>query len=222
MSLIQACGYFIITLPSIQVGNARWHDDVCQDGERTIGNDNCTQYEVEERSAGRLYLNVDNPAQCNGIISHWEYCYYLPENRGVYRVYFAVYRQRVRGNVQYQRQSPIMNLSVNNYESEDSFICDSFTPMEHISVQQGDFIGICLPRTNSLDIVSITSDGSHDNDRLRYRNRGADCSNTEFPETINEFHTQFQESRIAHLYAEITSKTNIILSSSLYDIFPCS
>ena len=88
------------------------------------------------------------------------------------------------------------------------FLCNSFIPTGHISVQQGDIIGICLPGTNSLDIVSITSGGSYNNDGLLYRNRGqtADCNNTEFRETIDDRRTSFQENRIAHLYAQITSK----------------
>ena len=109
--------------------------------------------------------------------------------------------------IRYQRQSPILNLTIliDHGQVNVSFLCNSFVPTEHISIQQGDIIGICLPGTNSLDIVSDTSDGSY---RLLYYNkRGiSDCSNTEFRETIDDRQTSFQGNRIAHLYAEITSK----------------
>ena len=240
MSLIKSCGYFIIILSSIQVANAHQCGGVCQDGARTIGSNNRIQYEAEERSRGRLYLNIENPAQCNGTITSWEYCCYLPQNRGVYQVYFAIYRRREVGhgkqkNIQYQNQNQILNLSVDHDDMDGGFVCNSFVPTEHISVQQGDIIGICLPGTNSLDIVSNTStcdrtrshtnsersctstnsQRSPTNSTLLYLNREVHCSNTGIPGTINvNQHNkiiEFQGNRIAHLYAQINSK--IILSS---------
>ena len=91
---------------------------------------------------------------------------------------------------------------------DGDFFCNSFIPTEHISIQQGDIIGICLPGTNSLDIVSDPSEESPNDDRLLYRT--TDCSSTEFPEAINDHQTEFQQNRIAHLYAEITSKIYLI------------
>lgn len=198
--------YTVITLTSIQVVNAQ---DTCRNGARIIGSDNRIQYEADNRLGGRLYLNTDNPAQCNGTITRWEYCYYPPIDHGIYHVLFAIYRQGNFGNLQlYQRQSPILNLSVSvDNELNEGFLCSSFIPAEQISVQQGDIIGICLPRTNSLDIVSDTSGGNLSDDRLLCRED--DCSNIPGivinlpPLTV----LVFQENRIAHFYAQITSKS---------------
>ena len=96
---------------------------------------------------------------------------------------------------------------------DDGFLCNSFIPAEQISVQQGDIIGICLPRTNSLDIVSDTSGGSVNGNKLLYSED--DCS------TIPGFVINltplgvlvFQENRIAHVYAQITSKIFTLMSS---------
>ena len=193
---------------SIQiVNNAR---STCQNGARTIGSDNRIQYEAESQSlGGRLYLNIDNPALCSGTITRWEYCFYPPIDNGTYHILFAIYRQSdAFPNIPfYQSRSPRLNLTISiDYKVDEGFLCSSIFPAEQISVQQGDIIGICLPRTNTLDIVSDTSGEHLNGDRLLYRED--DCS--DIPGTI--FHLPplavlaFQEKRVAHLYAQIGSK----------------
>jgi hypothetical protein len=200
----------LITLTSIQVANLQ---GTCQNGARIIGSNNRMQYEAENRLiGGTLYLNTDNPAQSDGTITRWEYCYYPPTEPGIFHgiVLFAIFRQRTFTNVPnlqlYERQSPILNLSISiDIGLGEGFLCNSFIPVEQVSVQQGDIIGVCLPRTNSLNIVSDTSSARLSNDRLLYEED--DCSN--FPGAILGhlfFRPVIQENRIAHFYAQISSK----------------
>ena len=199
--------------------------DVCREGAGIIGSENNVKYEAEERSRGRLYLNIDNPAQCSGIITSWEYCYYLPDNERAYQVHFAIYRKRIddRRRIQYEKQSRTVTLSLDmisdddgdgdsDGESEDSdsevenFFCTSHIPeaAEYVTVRQGDIIGMCLPRRNSLNVVSDTSDEDLDGDRLFYTN----CNNN-VPGVINDRFVEIQDGRIAHLYAQITGKITL-------------
>jgi hypothetical protein len=217
----------LITLTSIQVGIVQ---STYQNGARIIGSNNRMQYEAENgliQGLGRLYLNTDNPAQSDGTITCWEYCYYPPTEPGNYHgiVLFAIFRQRTLTNVPnlqlYERQSPILNLSISiDIGLGEGFLCNSFIPVEQVSVQQGDIIGVCLPRTNSLNIVSDTSSARLSNDRLLYEED--DCSN--FPGAILGhlfFRPVIQENRIAHFYAQISSKNFFCFDIITCTIFLC-
>ena len=196
-------------MPSIQIANAQ---NVCQEGARVIGSDNRREYEAEEHVGGRLYLNTDNPARCSGIITQLKYCYYPPDDelQRIYQVYFAIYRREFnrRGNVQYQRQR-VIPLSRSLFGLDEEFSCMTRNIIP-ILIQEGDIIGACLPRINSLDVVSDISDEESLNANLVYIE--SDCiPNFAIPSTIDERFTRVQESRILHLYA--TSK--IILCALL-------
>ena len=166
------------------------------------------QYEAVDSllRAGRLYLNTDNPAQSDGTITHWEYCYYPPNEPGIYQLFFAIFRLRTFNSVQlYERQSPILNFSISVNGLGEGFLCRSFIPVEQISVQQGDIIGVCLPRTNSLNVVSDTSSAILSGDKLFFGE--SDCSNIpEFVVGRPFLRLAFQENRIAHFYGQISSK----------------
>jgi hypothetical protein len=201
-------------LPSIQIANAQ---DVCQDGaESIIGSDDQSEYEAE-RVGGRLYLNIDNPAQCSGLITELEYCYYPPESDdesripNFYQVYFAIYRQQ---ETQYRRQTiPVITLGGFASGLDEDFSCTTRDiSIFRIQVQQGDIIGVCLPGRTPLDVVSV-SDEEHSNAKLSYIESGC-SSSLVVPFIVNERITdvRVQESRILHLYARITSK--------LYNIMP--
>ena len=201
----------LFSLASIQVVNA---EGTCQNGARIIGSDNRMQYEAVNSllKAGRLYLNTHNPAQSDGTITHWEYCYYPPNEPGIYQLFFTIFRPRTFNSVQlYERQSPILNFSISVNGLGEGFLCSSFIPVEQISVQQGDIIGVCLPRINSLNVVSDTSSAILSGDRLFFGER--DCSN--IPEFVIGrlfLRLAFQENRIAHFYGQISSKNFVYFS----------
>ena len=191
-------------LPPIQIANTQ---DECQNGAGTVGTNNCMEYE-EVEEGGILYLNIENPAQCNGTITQWNYCYYKPDNQEVYQVHLAVYRRTVRGrsgNIHYSRQHSSL-LSVEHGDSEEGpdFVCASYLLSKPIAVQQGDFIGICLPQSNSLDVVSDTSGVELHADSLQYIKR--DCENDAPGNIPNTSNLSEAHDRIVHLYAHISRK----------------
>ena len=200
-------------MPSIQIANAQ---NICQEGARVIGSDNHQEYEAEQRVGGRLYLNTDNPAQCSGFIMQLEYCYYPPDDelQTFYHIYFGIYRREFnrQRNVQYQLlQQRIIPLSgfVNGFISglDEEFSCTTLNNIiPAIRIQKGDIIGACLPRINSLDVVSDISNEEEDdseeglNANLHYIE--SDCEHIfAIPSTIDECDTRVQESRILHVYA---------------------
>ena len=191
--------------------------NVCQDGANSIiGSDNQEEYEAEVRVGGRLYLNTDNPAPCSGFITQLKYCYYPPESdqdesQIVDRVYFAIYRLRMRQSngrghppAMYERQGEPVCLG--GLSGGESVSCTTLS-IPSISVEEGDIIGACLPGMNSLDIVSAISDDSEVllNADLGYVVSG--CSSIDdIRGTIVEHNIIVQRSRMLHLYAKITSK----------------
>ena len=193
----------IAILPPIQIANTQ---DECQNGAGTVGTNNCMEYE-EVEEGGILYLNIKNPAQCNGTITQWKYCYYKPDNQGDYQAHVALYRRTVRGNngnVHYSRQHSSLLVEHGDSEEGPDFVCASYLLSEPIAVQQDDFIGICLPQSNSLDVVSNTSGVEVHADSLQYR-ADQDCG-TDAPGNIPANNLHKANDRIVHLYAQISRK----------------
>ena len=195
-------------LPPIQIANTQ---DECRNGAGTVGTNNCMEYkEVEE--GGIIYLNIENPAQCNGTITQWKYCYYKPDNQEDYQAHVALYRRTVpgrSGNVHYRRQNPSYSISIKHDEEGSDFVCASYPLNESIAIQQGDFIGICLPQNNSLDVVSDTSGVELHADSLQYTVN--DCESDAPGNIPNTNNLSKAHDRIVHLYAHISRKYNNII-----------
>ena len=192
-------------MPSIKIADAQ---NVCRAGRGAIGSDYDREYDAEVRVGGRLYLNTDNPAQCNGSITQLEYCYYPPDNpQRIYSVDIAIYREQFNRRQQrvYQLQIYIP-ISLSGFLLNDEFSCATLNIPSTIAIyiQEGDIIGACLPGINSLDVVNDTSISTEENLNASLSYIESNCLAS--PQIIDNLDTRIQESRILHVFARITSK----------------
>ena len=133
----------------------------------TIGRNNDSM--LRERTERRFYLDVNNPATCNGTITNWTVCYYGRSDPGSYFATYAVYQIMGSGEDEYyERVSEVFTAvtATTNVGSRDGlnqigfncytdFIDVGDSPL---TIHAGDIIGACVfnPSGGSrreLDIV---------------------------------------------------------------------
>ena len=152
----------------------------------TIGNDD--DRELDEKTEQRFYLDINNPATCNGTITSWTVCYYGPNDVRGSRSYWATYAVYRRNGSdegeRYERVSGIFSAvrvtravmmleepMTDGLIRQRGFMCynDSIvdTSNSPLTVQEGDIIGACVfsPQDEGgldrreLDIVGEITNG---------------------------------------------------------------
>ena len=101
-----------------------------------------------------LYLNLESPAQCNGLITTWHYCYYPPSAAGSRSFTVGVWRQAAQ---QYTLVGSSRTITVMAETSLASVICGTETLMEesdYMSINENDFIGVIIPPSSPLPVVA--------------------------------------------------------------------
>ena len=150
--------------------------------------------------AGFTFLNREFPAECDGEITAWNYCYYRDNNYfddgETYTATVAVWRfNNVTGRYDVVEGSTSMLTEVYRPRRfETDFYCRlaSLTPDNYVEVMQGDIIGVSLPTTNSIPMLGHTNP---DNYAL-----GRFTASTPSSFTAGGLTPQFQS---LHLYADI-------------------
>ena len=157
----------------------------------------------------RFYLNVANPAPCNGRINSWRYCLYNPgniDNNREYKTTFAVYREVGTGYQKVTSSETTISLRGREMNRSQNFNCydiivDSFT------VQAGDFVAACIYDPNGgstqLDLIGEDVDGS-----LKWTDWAfsRQCRRNSLPSDVSNNQLETKDSRILHLYATITGR----------------
>ena len=89
---------------------------------------------------GRVYLNLDQKAMCNGTVYGWRYCF-DPDDDEKNELILAMYRPQQNGRYQLISGS-YYELRLGHYED---FTCRniSLTPSEYFTVQQNDVVAFC-------------------------------------------------------------------------------
>ena len=90
---------------------------------------------------GRVYLNLDEVASCNGTVYGWRYCF-DDNNDPPQEMVLAMYRPQQDGTYQLV---PGSYYELKLEEQVTSFGCRNMTlqPSEQFPVQQGDAVAIC-------------------------------------------------------------------------------
>ena len=161
----------------------------------------------------RFYLNTAAPAPCNGTINGWRYCFYKPSdirNDRTYITTFAAYRATVTG---YQRVSNVTVISWSGRNISvlsQNFNCFNIS-VSGFTIEAGDIVGGCVydpagRSTRQLDIVSRNAAGYS----LMRRNDESQCRQNSLPMSIsrNQLNRNILNSRILHVYANITGRYN--------------
>ncbi len=120
-----------------------WCQSDC-DTVQVIGNNNNTAY--TEATDSMVYLNMNNPAQCNGTISSYQYCQYPTTVTGgvrynailaVFRMVDDIYQPVTGSDVVLEERNAL------------PFTCSS-SPLNtgSVQIQPGDVLGACVARDN--------------------------------------------------------------------------
>ena len=161
------------------------------------------------RTNRRFYLNLEDPAPCNGTVSSWEYCYYRSNNRNAmeFRAPFGIYRQE--GST-YRLVSYQINISITNEDiGKDDFTCRNLSTSV-ITIQEGDMVGACVndvdrggPDAN--DQVQLNIVGGESGYSLMYDGFSSCQSGNVLtvPGSITERELSRSNSAVLHLHAII-------------------
>ena len=109
-------------------------------------------------------MNHAFPAETNGYITSWNYCYYTDavSTSQTYTAVFAAWR--------YDNQSTFPNLSVVNNSATTISLQQGYTiatiyckvvelePEKYFPIMKGDLVGVTLPLTNAIPLIGSISE----------------------------------------------------------------
>ena len=107
-----------------------------------------------------LYLNLESPAQCNGLITTWHYCYYPPSVAGNRSFTVGVWRLNQAAQ-QYNLIGSSRTITVMAETNFASVICGTETLVEsdYMSINENDIIGVSIPPSDPLPVVASGASG---------------------------------------------------------------
>ena len=140
------------------------HGTVCT-GQSCTSVGNTDRSEHSQSDAKALFLDLQNPAQCSGTVTAWNYCFYRIESalNQTYIVDFVVYRRVGSGNIYrlVENSNTIVDLSGGQLAALNSDFNCTRTPLpesEMFEIQESDVLGACLNEVGSnhkvLDILA--------------------------------------------------------------------
>ena len=191
----------------------------------TIGRNDDSQ--LGERTDLRFYLDVNNPATCNGTITNWRVCYYGRSDSGLnsYWATYAIYqRMGSGGDESYVKVSGMFRAVRTTTQTLTGFLdgadglneigFDCYTDSidvgdSPLTIRPGDIIGACVfdPEDGSiitrreLDIVGETSAGLGES--LMRSDIEVDCTMDDIPSSIRLRDLRGQNNRRLHIYANV-------------------
>lgn len=161
---------------------------------QTCGDIGNVAQEFTESRERNFFLNIQDPAACDGTVTEFQYCYYRTDQLSVGHLFtFAVYRETSEGSNTYTPVSDAFNTGTGFFShGSDSFTCLTYNPGLAIVIQAGDMIGACvydppnegglLGSRVQLDVVG--QDAGVD----RFLMKAVDntgCGNTAVPDSVN-------------------------------------
>ena len=165
-----------------------------------------------------FYINIGDPADCDGQITSISYCFYdPPQTENEYVATLAVYRLQGQGGRVYANVSSTIILRKTQAEVQaelgsNNFVCSQLTLDQPIAIQSNDVLGACVVNpqadgnTYRLDLVGKR--GDVDSDLLRAEIAPASCTDTSTPANIDfdildQMGQDVTTSRALHLHANI-------------------
>ena len=185
----------------------------------TIGKDDDS--EGNDRTDRRFYLDVNNPATCNGTITNWTVCYYgRIDSAFSYWATYAVYQ--TVGEESFERVSETfraVRAVTSDGDGADGrnqlgFNCYTDTidvGDSPLTIYAGDIIGACVfdpPDAELINRQQLNVVGDVSGESLLRVNVGdqddeADCTMDIIPSNIPSSILQEQNNRRLHIYANI-------------------
>ena len=201
----------------------------------TIGRNDESEQVV--RTDQRFYLDVNNPATCNGTITNWRVCYYGRSDSGLnsYWATYAIYRRMGSGaDESYVKVSELFRAVRTTIgfgdgadgRNREGFNCytDSIDAGNSpLTIQAGDIIGACVfdPQDEDifdraqLNIVGEVPAGLGESLMRVDVGDGpfeVDCTMDDIPSSIQQGDLREQNNRRLHIYANIEPGKKTIIT----------
>ncbi len=187
-------------------------------GQSCLVGTNATVTEFQVNRAHGFYLNTQDPAQCDGTITQFQYCYYRgTQFAASYDFTFAVFR---RSSPSYIKASDAVTISRtyanSNLGLTGTFACRTFS-VNDIPVQAGDVIGVCIydppdnaesvrifgtDYTNRLQVDMVGQTTGSDHFLMSTSNSG--CGDFSVPNSVAVSSLNRVDERVLHIHANIS------------------
>ena len=150
-----------------------------------------------------FFLNTQDPAQCNGTVNGFQYCYYRHSRSAVsYAFTFAVYRETSPWS--YSNVSKAFTVE-RDPNPAAGFVCLNFSLSNQIQIQSGDMIGVCIYDPPDLDsgrrreTYVVSNEATNDHYLMSTSNSG--CGDFTVPSTVSSLSTR--EGHVLHISANL-------------------
>ncbi len=181
-----------------------------------VGTDSSTQFEANR--AHSFYLNTQDPAQCDGTITEFNFCYYRSTQVAAsYDFTFAVFRRRSAEYISVSEAFTTGRTVANsNFGTGGTFACRTFS-VNDIPVQAGDVIGVCIydppdnaesvrvfgdDYTNRLPIDMVSQNAGSEHFLMSTGNSG--CGDMSVPNPVAVSSLIRANQRVLHIHADIS------------------
>ncbi len=180
-----------------------------------VGTDSSTQFAVNKEQS--FSLNTQDPAQCDGTITEFNFCYYhSTQFAASYDFTFAVFRRRSAEYISVSEAFTTGRTVANSNFSTGTFACRTFS-VNDIPVQAGDVIGVCIydppdnaesvrvsgnDYTNRLPIDMVSQNARSEQFLMSTGNSGCGDMSVPNPVAVNSLYRANQ--RVLHIHADIS------------------
>ena len=145
-----------------------------------------------------LHFNLESPAQCNGLITTWHYCYYPPSVTGNRSFAVGVWRLNQVAQ-QFDLVGSSRTITVTAETSLASVICgkETLVELDYMSINENDIIGVGIPSNSSSSLaLRIVASGASGYSLGRF--------GTESAVSVDSAALQNQPNQALHLHADIS------------------
>ena len=104
----------------------------------------------------KLYIDLDEPVGCSGVVVRWDYCHYVLGFRGTPSGIWPTIWRKAENDSTYSLIGINKIVIVPGIEVSSTLRCGSYTPQpwELIKVEEGEYVGFFLPDSGLFVAVS--------------------------------------------------------------------
>ena len=152
------------------------------------------------------YLNINFPAECDGVVTAWHYCYYpgsASANQRTYTASVALWHYDNSSNQYYVVDGSVTLIELQPVDTLARIFCTQvlLAPANYTEIRREDIVGVLLPSSNPIPLIGR----DEDNTLLRNNIGRSSPSNVSSDQLL-------EQSLAIHLYADIMRKSeNAIL-----------
>ena len=109
-------------------------------------------------TASGIFINAAFPAQCTGLVTSWNYCYYadMPLIQS-FMAELGVWRNASLSSTLVMVKNSSLKVALQSSVTLASIVCKqiSLMPRSAFTVQKGDYVGVILPLNNPIPMLGL-------------------------------------------------------------------